>query len=105
LFEEREKGGDAYDTQVVSSDDFVRFLRQTGVNTLVLTGVLTNVCVETTARDAELWGFYAIIVEDCVASDSLTLHEAALANLKAYFGWIYRGEDLVRLWSAQREAT
>jgi len=87
-----------------SSNRFVKFLRQTGIQTLVLTGVLTNVCVETTARDAELWGFYAILVEDCVASDSLTLHEAALANLKTYFGWSCRQEDLVRLWGAQRSA-
>jgi ureidoacrylate peracid hydrolase len=85
-----------------SSNSFVRFLRQSGASTLVLTGVLTNVCVETTARDAELWGFYTIVAEDCVASDSQTLHEAALANLETYFGWTCRGGDLVRLWEAQR---
>ena len=84
-----------------SSNRFVKFLRQTGIQTLVLTGVLTNVCVETTARDAELWGFYTIVVDDCVASDSLTLHEAALVNLATYFGWACRGEDLVRQWRTQ----
>lgn len=85
-----------------SSNGFVRFLRQSGARTLVLTGVLTNVCVETTARDAELWGFHNIVVEDCVASDSPTLHVAALANVATYFGWVCRGEDLLRQWRSQR---
>lgn len=68
------------------------------VETLVFTGVLTNVCVETTLRDADTRGYYSVLVSDCTASDVPELHCAALANVEGYFGWVRTSQELLRLW-------
>jgi ureidoacrylate peracid hydrolase len=82
-----------------SNPQFEALLAEHGVQTLVLTGVLTNVCVETTTRDTDLRDYYAVVVEDCVASDSPELHRATLTNLRDYFGWVVSSRELLALWS------
>lgn len=53
-------------------------LRDDDIETVVCVGVTTQGCVDSTARDAGFHDYVAVIVEDCVASTSLRLHEAAL---------------------------
>jgi nicotinamidase-related amidase len=62
-------------------------LRALGVDTVVLAGVITNCCVDTTARSAFMRGFDVLVLEDCVATfaDERDLHEAALRNLSLLF--------------------
>jgi ureidoacrylate peracid hydrolase len=81
-----------------SNTTFDQYLRDANVSTLIVTGVLTNVCVETTVRDADLFGYCSVVVKDCVASDSLRLHRNSLANLDAYFGWTCTASTLIRQW-------
>jgi ureidoacrylate peracid hydrolase len=61
-------------------------LRNLGTKTLILTGVATNVCVETTARDACMRDFDVVVVKECVAAYSEDAHNAALANIDRHFG-------------------
>ena len=61
-------------------------LRQRGIRTLVFAGVQTNVCVESSLRDAVCRGFHAVLASDCVASHTLPLHEATLNNVRFLFG-------------------
>jgi nicotinamidase-related amidase len=56
-------------------------LRQARVETLVLTGVSTDVCVHWTAGEAFQRGYHTRVVEDCVAGTSAAAHEAALLIL------------------------
>jgi biuret amidohydrolase len=51
-------------------------------DTLILTGVATNVCVHYTAVDAYQRNYRIRVVEDCVAGRSLEAHEAALKAIK-----------------------
>jgi nicotinamidase-related amidase len=57
-------------------------LREKGVDTLVLTGVLTDICVMHTAVDAAMRDYKVVIPEDCVASSSREAHEWAIKHMK-----------------------
>jgi ureidoacrylate peracid hydrolase len=61
-------------------------LRMLGVSHLVVSGVSTNVCVESTIRDAYFRDFDITVVEDCVAGSFPALHTATLENARIYFG-------------------
>ena len=74
-------------------------LKSHGVETLVITGVATNVCVESTLREGYFRGYYVVVPEDCVASGNQALHEGALNNFRLYFGDVVASEDIQNLWS------
>lgn len=57
-------------------------LRAQGVDTLLITGVATNLTVEQTARHATDLGFTVHVVSDCVTAADETTHAASLANLE-----------------------
>jgi ureidoacrylate peracid hydrolase len=78
-------------------------LHALGVSTLVMTGVATNVCVESTARDAFMRDYDVVVVSDCTATSNPTAHEGTLANIRDYFGRVASSEEIVTAWSAQRE--
>ncbi len=82
-----------------SNPEFEKELSRRGVQTLVLTGVLTNVCVETTLREADRKDYYTILVSDCVASDAPELHRATLENVEGYFGLVCSSTELLAHWS------
>jgi nicotinamidase-related amidase len=66
-------------------------LQANGIRSLILCGVTTEVCVNTTAREANDRGFEVLIAEDCVGSYFPEFHRAALDMIKAQgaiVGWI-----------------
>jgi ureidoacrylate peracid hydrolase len=76
-------------------------LKSREVRTLLLSGVATNVCVETTARDGFVRDYDVVLLEDCCASYTLAEHQAALHNIDAYFGTVATSADvtgLIRAW-------
>lgn len=79
---------------------FRRLLDSHSTQTLILTGLLTNVCVESTARDVDKTAYNLVVVEDCVASDELALHRASLMNLEQYFGWVVSSSELLAAWES-----
>ena len=80
-------------------------LRQLGVRTLLVAGVNTNVCVESTVRDAYARDYDVIVVEECVAGPSQRLHEATLENVRLYFGAVARLEEVASALSAPAETS
>jgi ureidoacrylate peracid hydrolase len=72
------------------------------VTNVVLSGTATNVCVEATARDAIMRGYYPVIVADCVASGQAHLHDSALEDMKEYLGAVVRLDDVRRAWIPAR---
>ncbi|XP_022763932.1 nicotinamidase 2-like [Durio zibethinus] len=62
-------------------------LVEKGVEEVIITGVTTNVCCETTARDAFGKGFRVFFSTDATAALDLELHEATLKNMA--FGFAY----------------
>ena len=62
-------------------------LREMGVEEVIVTGVMTNLCCETTAREAFVRGFRVFFSTDATATSDLELHEATLKNLA--YGFAY----------------
>ena len=63
-------------------------LRVYGVDTLLFTGVSTNMCVEGTMRDAADRDFHCFMVEDACGADSPAMHEASITVVQRLFGQI-----------------
>jgi nicotinamidase-related amidase len=78
-----------------------RLLRARGLSSLVVAGVTTNCCVETTAREAVMREFDLIVVEDCVGVKGhlADLHQATLEALRTYFGLVRPASDIIARWA------
>lgn len=61
-------------------------LRMFGTRTLIVCGVTTTLCVESTVRDAYQRDYNVIVVEDAVGMSSRELHESSIRVMKTYFG-------------------
>lgn len=75
-----------------------RELHDRGVRTLVFAGVQTNVCVESSLRDAVCHGFYAVLAVDCIASHTPPLHEATVKNVQFLFGDVLGRDAIAAAW-------
>jgi ureidoacrylate peracid hydrolase len=65
---------------------------------LIFTGVATNVCVESTAREAFFREFWPILVEDAMDHTGPDfVRQATLYNFESKLGWVTRTEDLLRV--------
>lgn len=73
-------------------------LRARGIRSVVPTGVSTNVCVESTLRDAFETGHYTALPRDGCASWNQELHEATLKTANARFGLVCDSADLIKAW-------
>lgn len=71
-------------------------LRAFGVQSLIVTGTVTQICVEETAREAFHFGFRTTLVEDAVSSFDPELHAASLKNFAMKFGWVETAADVVK---------
>jgi nicotinamidase-related amidase len=70
-------------------------LRAYGVDTLLFTGVSTNMCVEHTLRDAASYGYYCFLVEDACGADSPEMHDAAVTVLQRLYGAVTSTDDAI----------
>jgi len=78
--------------------DLNTVLRARGVESVLVTGVATNVCVETTARDAYMFDYYVTMVEDCAAAYSPRMHETTLENMRQHFGLVASSAEIIEAW-------
>jgi nicotinamidase-related amidase len=77
--------------------DLHSILQHRGVEQLVVTGVTTEVCVNTTVREANDRGYDCLVLEDCVGSYFPEFHAMGLKMIKAQggiFGWVSHSEIL-----------
>ena len=71
--------------------DLELILRDRGIKTLIVCGVTTEVCVNTTVREANDRGYECVVLSDCVGSYYPEFQKAGLAMIKAQggiFGWV-----------------
>lgn len=71
-------------------------LRALGCEQLYLTGVSTNMCVETTAREAADRGYLVTLVEDACGTTHEDLHQATMRNFQRLFGRVCSCDDALR---------
>jgi len=72
-------------------------LRNLGIETLVLGGVVTNRCVETTMRDATDRGYRVILVDDGSATFSQEMQDATTLSLQGAYGFVRQTDDILAL--------
>ncbi|MEJ2433686.1 MAG: cysteine hydrolase [Pseudolabrys sp.] len=81
-------------------------LRNCGIENLLVTGVTTEVCVNTTVREANDRGYRCIVLGDCCASYFPEFHEIGLKMIKAQggiFGWVSDSASALAAFSAARK--
>ncbi len=66
------------------------------IDTLVITGAATDVCVRISATDAQQYGYYVFVPKDCVAGTTVSQHEAALEHIRYVLGTITTSEEICR---------
>jgi nicotinamidase-related amidase len=80
--------------------DLHAILQNRGITQLVVTGVTTEVCVNTTVREANDRGYDCLVVADCCASYFPEFHTAGLRMIKAQggiFGWVASLDAVLRV--------
>lgn len=85
-----------YSAFVPGSSDLDKILKARGIDTLIIAGVGTNVCCESTARDAMMLNYKVIFVGDANATIGKIFHEVTLMNIKMFFGDVVSTEEIVR---------
>jgi nicotinamidase-related amidase len=74
-------------------DDILRSLE---VESLIVTGTVTQICVEETARGAFHHGYKTTLVSDAVSSYIPDLHAATLKNFAHKFGWVSTTDEVLQ---------
>lgn len=68
--------------------------RVLGVRTLIVAGVSTNACVETSLREAYMRDYDLIIVEDCIGGVSREWHDFAVNVWRRFIGLVVKVDDI-----------
>jgi ureidoacrylate peracid hydrolase len=84
-----------YSALIAGSSGLERILRNLEVDTILISGTKTNVCCESTARDAMMLDFKVVMVSDCCAALSDDEHLAALENMIQQFGDVMTANEVL----------
>jgi len=84
-----------YSALIAGSSQLERILRGMEIDTLLVAGTKTNICCESTARDAMMLDFKTVMVEDCCAALSDDEHRAALENMIQQFGDVMTAQEVI----------
>jgi ureidoacrylate peracid hydrolase len=92
-----------YSAMIQGASDLEDILRRHGIETVLVSGVATNVCCESTARDAMMRGFRTVMVSDANASFTQEEHDAALLNFLTYFGDVQSTDEVLDILAESAE--
>jgi len=82
---------------LIRNEGFETELRTRGIDTLLIAGTKTNVCVECTARDAMMLDYKVIVLSDCTAALSDDEQRATLENVIQQFGDVLTADEALAL--------
>jgi ureidoacrylate peracid hydrolase len=78
-------------------------LRIRGIRYLFFAGIATNVCVESTLRDAYFLDYWPILLRDgAMQAGPPAAHEATVFNVENFFGWTLTSDDFLATVSPSR---
>jgi ureidoacrylate peracid hydrolase len=80
-----------------------RHLRERGIDTVLIAGTATNVCCESTARDAMMLNFKTAMISDALATYSDAAHAATLLTFYGIFGDVLTVDETIAGLSAMQE--
>lgn len=80
-------------------------LRSRRIETLLVCGVATNVCVESTIRDAYFREYFPVLIRDaCYQAGPDFIQQATIYNIEQFFGWSATLNDVVAACAIERAA-
>src|SRR5438445_6680247 len=76
-------------------------LKKLGIKYLIVTGVTTSICVESTVRDAMFRDYLCVLLRDCMSEPighdlARTNHEASLLNVEVLLGWVSDSDQFLK---------
>lgn len=90
IFIDKEKYNAFYKTNLGN------YLEKRQIKNLVFAGVTTNICIESTVREAFERDYNVIVLEDCVSSLSDELNNISLAIIKLVFGYVLNSKEFMK---------
>ena len=84
-----------YSALISGSSALERMLRSQGLDTVLIAGTKTNVCCESTGRDAMMLDFKTVMVSDCCAALSDDEHLATLETFIQQFGDVMTADEVL----------
>jgi ureidoacrylate peracid hydrolase len=77
--------------------DLDLYLRERDIKHVIVTGVVTNICVRSTVHDAFFLGYDVVVPEECVSATSPRQQEATLYDIDTHYGTVVHLDDLLPL--------
>jgi ureidoacrylate peracid hydrolase len=84
-----------YSAFIQGASDIEAQLRAAGIEYVLIAGVATNVCCDSTGRDCMMRGFRTTMVSDGNASFTVAEHDAALLSFITYFGDVQSTDEVI----------
>ena len=84
-----------YSAFISGSSNIEEELKKRGIDTLLVTGTATNVCCESTARDAQMLDYRVVMVSDGNSTRSDAEHNATLSNLFGMFADVMTTDEVI----------
>jgi ureidoacrylate peracid hydrolase len=84
-----------YSAFIEGASNMPEELENRDIDTLIFCGVVTNICVESTARDAMMLNYRTLIIEDACAANSLEAHTATLNTFYSNFGDVQMTKEFI----------
>jgi ureidoacrylate peracid hydrolase len=75
------------------------------VENLILTGVGTNVCVESTARQGYMLDYNIVFTSDCTGAATQEAHDTTLENMRKHFGVVASANQIIDVWTKSHAVT
>ena len=73
-------------------------LKSKGIRTIILTGVSTNCCVESTALSGFMRDYYVVVPRDCVSTTTPEKQENSLKTIDFFIGQVTGSSDIIKCW-------
>ena len=86
-----------YSPLISDSSTLEKTLKEKAIDTLLIAGTKTNVCVECTARDAMMLDYKVVLISDCTAALSDDEQRATLENVIQQFGDVLSADEAIGL--------
>ncbi len=84
-----------YSAFIAGSSDIDAQLRSRGIETVLIAGTATNVCCESSARDAMMLDYRVIMLSDANATWTDEEHAATLDNFMLFFGDVMTADEVI----------
>jgi ureidoacrylate peracid hydrolase len=93
-----------FSAMIQGASDLDARLARDGIDTLLIAGTLTNICCESTGRDAMMLGYRTVMISDANATRSDYEHEASLVTYANSFGDVRTTDEAIELLKINRPA-